>query len=264
MAKVKLLFKDHLLNKDIWKSKQDLFKAYYGAFYEFILNAKGGKEDLAKHNISSLEDFYNFADWYAGGMENCYGIGFAFHDYYHEVCENGKIEDQSQEKFIGYLYHNDKFTDFLNFLITFCAWWRNDEGCTRFVPYNHADDFFNSNWATLVDTSKLFYFTAETVYHWQSFRVKYALDNIPGVILSEYNEEIEVSSVDELPKIRVAGYEFKGWVDEEGNTISKLDSEDSNSVYANLVRKDFYNYWEKEEKTIYKEHDPNYKKVDPA
>ena len=60
MAKVKLLFKDHLLNKDIWKSKQDLFKAYYGAFYEFILNAKGGKEDLAKHNISSLEDFYNF------------------------------------------------------------------------------------------------------------------------------------------------------------------------------------------------------------
>ena len=67
-----------------------------------------------------------------------------------------------------------------------------------------------------------------------------------------------------MPKIRVAGYEFKGWVDEEGNTISKLDSEDSNSVYANLVRKDFYNYWEKEEKTIYKEHDPNYKKVDPA
>ena len=80
-----------------------------------------------------------------------------------------------------------------------------------------------------------------------------------AVILSDFNEEVEDAT--ELPKVRVAGYEFKGWFDEENNEVK------SNSVdkaYAKLIRKDFYNYWEKEEKTIYKEYDPNYKKVDPA
>ena len=136
-------------------------------------------------------------------MENCYGIGFAFHDYYLTVCEGGKIEDQPTDTFIGSMFHQGKYLDFLNFLISFFAYWRNDEGCTCFDPYNHADDFFNSNWATLVDTSKLFYFTSETVYHWQSFRVKYVLDNIPGTIKGDFNEIIDLDSLNRLPKIRV-------------------------------------------------------------
>lgn len=256
--KTKLLFQNHEFNKDIWKNKRELFEAYFGDFYEFILN-NNGKDDLKKYNINSKQDFYDFADWYAGGMENCYAIGFAFHDYYLTVEEGGKLEDQPTTTFIGYCYQNGKYLDFINFLITFFAWWRNDEGCTRFVPYNHADDFFNSNWAALVDTAKLFYFTAETTYHWHSFRIKYTLDNIPGVILSDFVEEVEEGK--DLPRVRVAGYEFKGWADEDDNEVEKASCE---KAYAKLVRKDFYNYWEKEEKTIYKEYDPNYKKVDPA
>ena len=90
---------------------------------------------------------------------------------------------------------------FINFLITFFDWWRNDEGCTCMDPYNYADNFFVGSWAALVDTSKLFYYTAETVHFWQSFRVKYAIDNIPGTFMTELPKE-------GLPKIRVAGYEF--------------------------------------------------------
>ena len=48
---------------------------------------------------------------------------------------------------------------------------------------------------------------------------------------------------------------------ENGDIVTKADQE---KVYAILKRKDTYNYWEKEEKTITKVYDPNYKKADPA
>ena len=169
----------------------------------------GGKEDLESHNIHSLEDFYAYADWNADGRDSCYAMGFSFHKYYLTPVEGDTLENQPDTTFIGYCYKNNLYKDFLNFLVTFFAWWRNDEGCTTFDPYNHADDFFNSSWAALVDTCKLFYLTGQTVYHWQSFRVKYCLDHIPGVILSDYQDEIYFDEKLELPNIKVAGYKFE-------------------------------------------------------
>ena len=226
-----ILIKDHQIGVDFWNSKRELFEKFYGAFYQFILE-HGGKDDLESHNVKSVEDFYNYADWNAEGKDSCYAMGFSFHKYYLTPEEGGKIENQPESTFIGYCYHNNLFTDFLDFLITFFAWWRNDEGCTCFDPYNHADEFFNSSWAALVDTSKLFYLTSETVYHWQSFRVKYALDHIPGVILQHPTKE--------NPKFWVAGYEFLGYIEEGGKQL------------ANFKRKDNYKYWEVEEKKIHK------------
>lgn len=259
--KVKYSLGEHKIGYDFWLSKKQLIDSFFGDFYEFILN-HNGENDLNKKNIKSKEDFIKFADWYADGQENCYGMGFAFHDYFLSAEEGGKIEDQPCDTFIGYCYHNGKYLDFINFLITFFAWWRNDEHCTCFDPYNHADDFFNSNWAVLVDTCKLFYFSAETVFWWQSFRVKYAIDNIPGTFKSEYFEEKEYDEEVILPRLRVSGYEFLGWYDKDDNKVERVNSDIE--VEAKFKRKDIYNYWEKEEKTIKKVYDPNYKKVDPA
>lgn len=240
---MKYQIENHQIGVDFWNSKKELFQAFYGAFYEFIIN-HGGKEDLEQHHIRNVEDFYQYADWFAGGKDSCYAMGFSFHKYYLTPEEGGSIENQPSTTFIGYCYQNNMFRDFLNFLITFFAWWRNDEGCTCFDPYNHADEFFNSSWAALVDTSKLFYLTSETVYHWQSFRVKYALDHIPGVILKHPTENDS--------KMWVAGYEFLGFEEIKGNKV------------ARFKRKDTYNYWEKEEKQIKKVYVKDYKKVDPA
>ena len=259
--KVKYSLGEHKIAYDFWLSKKHLVDSFLGDFYDFILS-HNGKEDLENKKIYSKDDFIAFADWYADGQENCYGMGFAFHDYFLTAVEGGKIEDQPTDTFIGYCYHNGKYLDFINFLITFFAWWRNDEHCTCFDPYNHADDFFNSNWAVLVDTCKLFYFTAETVFWWQSFRVKYAIDNIPGTFKSDYVEEALYDCEVVLPKLRVSGYEFLGWFDNKGNKVEKAN--DDICVVAQFKRKDIYNYWEKEEKTIKKVYDPNYKKVDPA
>ena len=236
-----LLIENHKLGVDIYESKRSLFEMFYGAFYDFILT-HGGKEDLLSHNIKSKEDFFDYADYYADGKDNCYAIGFAFSKYFLENKRGGKLEEQPDTKFIGYCHKNGMFTDFLNFLISYFAYWRNDEGCTSFDPYNYADDFFANAWATLVDTSKLFYFTAETVYHWHSFRIKYILDNIPGVVLKYKENSIE--------PLRVAGYEFKGWFMNEKDTEPLTEAKEG--MKARLVRKDTYNYWENEEKTIKK------------
>lgn len=245
----------HELNVDLWESKDVLMRSFYGDFYKFILN-NNGEEDLKKHNINNEEEFIKFADFYAGGKENCYAIGFAFHKYYIKDRMNGSLEDEPETSFIGWCIKNNKYVDFINFLITFFAWWRNDEGCTCMDPYNYADDFFVSGWASLVDTSKLFYYTAETVHFWQSFRVKYAIDNIPGTFISALPKE-------GLPKIRVAGYEFLGWFNSESEDAepAKLGDE---VAYAKLKRHDFYDYWGKEEKQIKKVYIKDWKKVDPA
>ena len=269
--KVKFTVEDHKLYNDFYLSKNDLFEAFFGEFYKFIKNYKSkervGKNDLKKYNIQSVEDFYKFADWYADNRENCYGMGFAFHDYFLTVEEGGKIENQPTDTFVGYCYQKGLFKDFLDFLITFFAWWRNDEHCTNFNPYNHADDFFNSNWAVLVDTCKLFYFTAETVFHWQSFRVKYAIDNIPGVILSGISRKEWIKGKVDikkgvLPRLRVAGYEFLGWYDTNGNLVETVKKE--KELVAKFKRKDFYDYWGKEFANIPKVIEKTYTKVDPA
>jgi len=234
--------KDHELNVDIWPSKKALFQSFFGDFYNFIKN-NNGEKDLLNHNITTVEGFLNFADWYSDGRENCYGMGFAFHRYFLKAGDDETIDSQPTNTFIGYCHKTGKYTDFISFLITFFAWWRNDEGCTTFDPYNHADKFFHSSWAALVDTCKLFYLSAETVYWWQSFRVKYALDNIPGVILH--------MPKDESDKIRIAGYECVECINKEPLTFV-------------IKRKDIYNYWEAEEKKIKKVYVKDYKYCDPA
>lgn len=257
---------ERVIGKDLYLSKRKLFEDFFGDFYLFI-KSHGGKNDLLKKNIHSKKDFYDFAKWDSDGMNNCYGMGFAFYPYFLTVEEGGKIENQPDTTFIGYCYKNGKYLDFLNFLISFFAYWRNDETCTCFFPYNHADDFFNSSWAVLVDTCKLFHFTGETVFHWISYRIKYVVDNIPGTIKSSKPTPKKLIDgfywdVDkELPRIRISGYEFIGWFN--GEEEVKYIKEDMN-LTCKFKRKDFYNYWEKEWDKIPKVIEATYKKVDPA
>jgi hypothetical protein len=256
---MKHVFVEHELKKDLWLSKKDLFNQFFGAFYDFI-KTHSGEKALQENAIHSKEEFLAFAsDWNSGGRDSCYGLGFGFSSFFLEESMKGSLATQSENYFVGYCLKNHQFEDFLNFLVSFFAYWRNDEGCTCFNPYNYCDNFFVSSWASLVDTAKLFYFSSETVYWWQSFRVKYVLDHIPGVMLEEFKEE------EDLPKVKVAGYEFLGWfANPEDETPITSVTKGTTTVYGKLKRRDVYNYWEKEEKTIVKVYDDkNYHRVDP-
>ncbi len=256
---MKYEFVDHAINKDLWLSKKDLFNNFFGAFYDFI-KSHNGDTALEENKIQSKEDFLSFAsDWNSGGKDSCYGLGFGFSKFFLEETFEGKLETQSDDYFVGYCIKNHKFESFLVFLVSFFAYWRNDEGCTCFKPYNYCDNFFVSSWAALVDTAKLFYFSSETVYWWQSFRIKYVLDHILGVFLKPF----DVDST--LPDVKIAGYEFLGWF--ETPTSEKplsCDCKLPEVVYGKLKQRDVYNYWEKEEKKIEKVYDDkNYHRVDP-
>ena len=244
---MKYVYIDHELGVDLWESKESLKQSFYTDFYNFIKN-NNGERDLKTHNINNAKEFVAFADFYA--------IGFAFHKYFLEARMNGNLQNEPENTFIGWCMKNNKYVDFINFLITFFAWWRNDEGCTCMDPYNYADNFFVGSWAALVDTSKLFYYTAETVHFWQSYRVKYAIDNIPGTFMTELPKE-------GLPKIRVAGYEFLGWFNSDSDD-AEPSKETDDVAYARLKRHDFYDYWGREEKNIKKVYIKDWKKVDPA
>ena len=92
--KVVLKFIGHELQKDLWNSKKELFNNFMGDFYDFILE-KDGKEDLEKNNIKSKQEFLDFAaDWYAGGMDSCYALGFGYHKYYATANGDYNIENQ--------------------------------------------------------------------------------------------------------------------------------------------------------------------------
>ena len=254
---MKYVFVNHKLGKDFWESKHDLFVCFYTAFYDFILT-HGGIEDLKKHNINDANDFLKFADFYAEGQKDCYAMGFAFHKYFLEPRMNGSLETETDQYFIGYCLKNDLFVDFIHFLVSYFAYWRNDEGCTCMDPYNYADNFFISSWAALVDTTKLFYFNSETVYHWHSFRIKYILDHIPGTFLSPLPKV-------GLPKLHVAGYRFLGWYDSDSEDAVELKNTDHvDTAYAKFLRVDNYAYWEKEEPKIKKVYIKDWKRVDPA
>lgn len=262
MKTVNFKFFDHEINTDLWLSKTELFNNFFGMFYDFILE-HNGKEDLEAKKIFSKEQFLEFAsDWNADGMDSCYGLGFGFHKYYATANGDYNIEHQPVDTYLGYLYHNNIMKDFVIFLISFFAYWRNDEGCTCFDPYNKCDNMFVSSWAALVDTAKLFCLNDDTVYWWQSFRVKYCLNHIPGVILTDYKESIKFEDNIILPTIKVAGYKFEGWFLDPETSVNVVDRDAT--VYAKLTRMDVYNYWEKEEKKIKKVEDPNWKRVDPA
>ncbi len=262
MKKVNLKFFDHEIHNDLWLSKKDLFNHFFGTFYDFI-KEHNGQGDLEAKKIYTKEQFLEFAsDWNADGMDSCYGLGFGFHKYYATANGDYHIENQPVDTYLGYLYHNNIMKDFVVFLVSFFAYWRNDEGCTCFNPYNKCDNMFVSSWAALVDTAKLFCLDDDTVYWWQSFRVKYCLNHIPGVILTDFNESIEFVETLELPLIKVAGYKFEGWFLNPEKQV--FTANDNVTVYAKLTRMDVYNYWEKEEKKIEKIADPNWKRVDPA
>ena len=95
-----------------------------------------------------------------------------------------------------------------------------------------------------------------------SFSLAVVVGNIPGTIQGKFRDTVTYSKPKQLERVRVSGYEFKGWYDENGKEYTNVDKDIT--LYAKLIRKDHYDYWEKEEPKIRKVDNPNWKKVDPA
>lgn len=223
---------------ELYDTKHDLYVAFFTDFYNFML--ENTDVDFSQFNITTVEEFLEFSlDWNANGRDSFYGVGDAFSKYYVTIDIGGTLENQPTSTFIGYCYHNNKYLDFIPFLMRFFAYWRTDEGYTggRDDPNNLGNDFFASAWASLVDTCKFFYFTSVNLndtYPWfRSERVKNALDNVPTVLSYDLIKEGYYPEVIRLKNIEREGYIFLGWFDsleENANQIFTVD--ETTTVYA--------------------------------
>lgn len=214
------------LNYDVYYTKYDLYVDYFTDFYNFMLEHTD--VDFSNYKIETVEQFLEFcANWDANGKDSFYGVGDAFDKYYVTVDIGGSLENQPETTFIGYCYKNNKYEEFIPFLMQFFAYWRTDEGYTggKDDPDNLGNDFFASPWASLVDTCKFFHFTSKNLndtYSWfNSQRVKDALDNVPGVIGDSLpTVGTIVNPVKFINPVR-KGYKFLGWYDENDNLVTE-------------------------------------------
>ena len=194
------------LGKDNYNTREEFGQAWFRDFYKFIYT-HGGIDKLEDEGIYNVDQFVALAyNYYAGRGEMRY-LGDTFSDYYLAKDVNGIIENQPDTHFLGFCYKNNRYKDFIPFLIRFFAYWRLDEHYASLR--NYGADSFADRWATLVDTCKFFYFTVDTSYV-QTDRMQDCFNNCSGVVNGTLNQPSDgYLSVDNNIKLR--DYNFEGW-----------------------------------------------------
>lgn len=191
---------NYVLNGGHWAPKDEVKESFYTDLYHFV--NQNYETDLRK---MPLVEFIEAEPYIIGNL-----VG----KYYLKEEPGSKLEDQPETHFIGYCYHNNKYTFLIPHLIEFFALWRITEGCME----EHADDFFASAWASLVDTAKFFKYTTiedlENSPESPTVRVEGILDmlnNCPETY--EPPVEVDPDKEQRLAKPRRKGYKFEGWYD---------------------------------------------------
>lgn len=225
----------------VFQTKKDLYNSFFTDFYNFMLEYTN--VDFVRYDIKNLNDFLKFCStWEADNSHSFYGVGHAFGKYFVHIDVAGKLEKQPKSSFIGYLYQNELYTEFIPFIMRFFEYWRTDEGYSfsDSDPTNTGNDFFADPWASLVDTCKFFHFSSKNLndtYAWfNSKRVKDSLDNIPGVGV----QLIETSKDNKPISLKDAtreNYKFLGWYDSLDVGAKKLSVvNEEMTVYAKWQR----------------------------
>ena len=230
---------------DVFRSKEELFQNFFTDFYNFL------KEFYPESDVKdlSLEEFLKIAIDWNFGKGTMTGLANMFAQYYVEIEEDGIVEDQSEKVFIGYCYKNNKYRDFIKFIITFFGYWRTDEDYSS--GDIHGNDFFYFPWASLVDTCKFFHLTYDTLFHFQrTERLLNCFSEVDSVVDTS-KLPIEVDNI-ELPVLTRRGYNFLGWyLDSEFNVKVERLSNDMENV-------NLYPKWEKKNYTVkYLDNDKN-------
>ncbi|MFA7435253.1 MAG: InlB B-repeat-containing protein [Bacilli bacterium] len=200
------------LNGGIWAPKDEVKEEFYKELYDFV----NQRFETELKNISLL-DFQTSEPYIIGNL-----VG----KYYLKEEVGGKVEDQPEDYFIGYLFKNNKFLKLIPHLEKFFALWREIENCTE----PNATDFYANSWASLVDTAKFFkYTTVEELQKSpeapsvQDPRIMWCLQNCPDVYFAP--TKFEKDKLQRLPKPRRDDYEFIGWYS---------NPEFSGEIYTNL------------------------------
>lgn len=211
-------------NKEVFKSKEELYEFFFTDFYYFIKH-QYGNQPFIDANINSLQDFLKLGLDYYGTSSPLYGLGNAFGNYFLEKDPNGVIENQSKDYFFGFCYQNDMYKGLIEFFTTYFAYFRLDEKYAN--TSNRGADIYAESWAPTVDICKFFYFDEETLPAYQKTpRLLDCFINVYGVVYERNNT------------LYRRGYIFEGYYyDENYNEVADINNIDRNrKVYLKWKR----------------------------
>lgn len=230
---------DYVLGEYAFATKEQLFRAFFGDFYDYLINERDLAKRLEKSSIYTKEDFLAFCSTYTGGAAGMGAIGNLLGSYYLTIDTGGKLEDQvNKEGYIGYCLKNNMYVEFIYFIEDFFYYWRLEEGYTGGSgdPENTGSDFLASAWASVVDTAKFFYYDPNasdddphklpSYFFREGYQVPGFYDRIPYMIelndvVFEYVYDWEKEII--LPTTMVKpGYTFVGWYLNEDFTGEKI------------------------------------------
>ncbi len=226
----------YVLGEDLFNSREELYEAFFGDFYNFMKN-NGGEDTLAYHNVVDAKRFLEIGCDFDYGRGNLYGFGDAFGSYFLTKDVNGILEDQPDNKFIGYCYANNMYVDLIPFLITFFAYWRIDERYANLS--NYGADFFAESWAPTVDICKYFYYEVDMLKPYlQTERMIDCFTNCGNVVYG--NLPTNINDVIILPTdLKLRGYTFAGWYDNKefsGEPITSISDKSKKVIlYAKWI-----------------------------
>jgi len=210
----------YCLGEDIFNTEEELMQSFWADFYSFIYY-QVGKSVLTNKSVNNVNDFITMANDYDGGRDHLYNLGDNFGKYYLQVSKNDIPENQSTDKFYGYMYQNNRYIDFLNFLYPFFAYWRIDEKCAT-INTSWAD-LFDDGWASCVDTCKFFYYTEQTSYV-KTARMIDCMTRCANVAYGDLTKTF-TNQLTLNQNLLLRGYDFKGWYDNpdfKGSPITEI------------------------------------------
>ena len=209
----------YCLGKDIYASRDEFGNAWFSDFYEFILY-NGGASKLASEGINNVDQFVALAHDYNAGNGQMRYLGNTFAQWYLAKDVNGILANQPTTGFLGFCYQNDRYEDYLPFLLRFFAYWRLDEKYAN--TSNYGADSFADRWATLVDTCKFFYYDVNTSYV-KTARMQDCFNFCSNVCYGDLPDATmgQITLPQDLTR---RGYTFIGWYDNANFTGSPITS----------------------------------------
>lgn len=248
---------EYILDEYTFFNKEQLYKAFFGDFYDYLVNVREASKKLNSKGIENKDDFLSYCQTFEGGAAGMGHIGNLLGTYFLTIDTGGKLENQkNKEGYIGYCLKNNMYVEFIYFLEEFFYYWRLEEGYTNSSsdPNGTGSDFLASAWASVVDTAKFFYYDPnreegdpQKLPHYfynegdilPTFydRIPYIYDTEGIVFETVYDWEKEIILPTEVNKL---GYIFVGWYlteDFSGEKITKIEKYQYHDIklYAKFI-----------------------------
>ena len=240
---------NYILPNYVYNNKDELFNDFYLDFYNYINTCSGGSAHLKRYDIESVDDLYDICRGFDKKSATGFPlVGDILAPYFLYQRRKSNFEEQkNKDFFVGHCLRNNKYIKFLYFLEKFFYHFRMDEGYTgpeSEGKHPYGSDFFASSYASIIDTTKFFYYTKDTlpVFFYDTKNIPDLYDKIPGILTTPFDKNITISydissnNRFSLPtNLDCYAYQFIGWYTDPNFTSEPLTHINNTFITNNKI-----------------------------